>query len=81
MIPVNALSPLVAATLDMKDFIFEYFLGHRAPMLTGVLVGALMGGVSERWELVAYGSDELLGKKVLDGGREAYAELRLKKVE
>jgi len=52
-----------------------------APMLIGVLVGSLMGGVGEGWVLVGEGSDDVLEAKVLDGGREAYAGLRLRKSE
>jgi cytochrome P450 len=43
------------------------------PMMIGILVGALMGGVREEWELVdgKVGGD-VLGSEVLDGEREAY---------
>ena len=52
-----------------------------APMMIGILVGALMGGVGEGWELVDEElSGDVLGAKVLDGGREAYEGLRLRRV-
>jgi hypothetical protein len=51
-----------------------------APMMIGILVGALVGGVDEGWEVVdeKLGGD-VLGTKVLDGGREAYEGLRLRR--
>jgi Cytochrome P450 len=64
---------LGALSCPAKDF---------APMMIAVLVGALMGGVSDAWKLVDEGTDgDVLGVEVLDGGREAYAGLCLRKIE
>jgi hypothetical protein len=53
-----------------------------APMMIGILVGALMGGVGEAWELTdEENGGDVLGDGVLDGGREAYAKLWLRKIE
>ncbi|PMD45613.1 cytochrome P450 [Hyaloscypha variabilis F] len=53
-----------------------------APMMIGVLVAALMGGVGEEWEVVDGGvGSDVSRTRVLDGGREVYAGLRLRKVE
>jgi hypothetical protein len=52
-----------------------------ALMMIGILVGALMGGVGEWWELVdGKVRGDVLGDEVLDGEREAYAGLRLRKI-
>jgi cytochrome P450 len=51
-----------------------------APMVIGILVGALMVGVGEGWEVVDEKlSGDVLGTKVLDGGREVYEGLRLRR--
>jgi hypothetical protein len=53
-----------------------------APMMIGILVAALMGGVGEAWELTDEGNGgDVLSDGVLDGGREAYAGLWLRKIE
>jgi hypothetical protein len=53
-----------------------------APMTIEVLVGALMGGVDAGWELVdGKVRGDVLGNKVLDGEREAYTRLLLRKIE
>jgi hypothetical protein len=53
-----------------------------APMMMGVLVGVLMEGVDDGWELVdSWIGGDVLGTRVLDGGREAYAGLCLRKIE
>jgi hypothetical protein len=53
-----------------------------APMMIGVLVGALMRSVSDAWELVDEGSNGyVLGDEALDGEREAYAGLWLRMIE
>ncbi|KAE9375981.1 hypothetical protein N431DRAFT_532153 [Stipitochalara longipes BDJ] len=52
-----------------------------APIMIGLLVGALMGGVGEGWDLVDEKmAGDVLEAKVLDGRREAYAGLRLRKI-
>lgn len=51
-------------------------------MMIGILVAALMGGVGEAWELTDEGNGgDVLSDGVLDGGREAYAGLWLRKIE
>ncbi|KAG4431986.1 hypothetical protein IFR05_012537 [Cadophora sp. M221] len=52
------------------------------PMMIGVLVGALMGGVREGLEIVLDGvAGDVFGPGPLEGGREAYSGLELRIVE
>ncbi|KAH7357141.1 hypothetical protein BKA65DRAFT_221631 [Rhexocercosporidium sp. MPI-PUGE-AT-0058] len=52
------------------------------PMMIGILVGALIGGVGGRFEMVVDRvSGDVFGPGPLEGGREAYAGLRLRKVK
>ncbi|PVH79422.1 hypothetical protein DL98DRAFT_516060 [Cadophora sp. DSE1049] len=52
------------------------------PMMIGVLVGTLLAGVDEEFELCLDGvGGEVLGLGPLEGGREAYVGLQLRKAE
>jgi hypothetical protein len=75
--------------MNGKSAFIPFSLGHFscpaksfAPMMIGILVGVMFAGDGEKWELIdGRTGGDVLGARVLDGGREAYAGLWLRKIE